>query len=55
MAQRQANAEAQAAGRPLPYPNPWDGLMPKLPPGAGPRECRQWVREFADRCEPRGR
>jgi hypothetical protein len=52
MAQRQANADAKDAGRALPYPNPWDALMQKLPPGASLEERRRWCADLYDRCAP---
>ena len=53
MAQRAANAKAEAAGRPMPYPNPWDSLMKKLPQGASLDERRRWYAQFAERFAPR--
>lgn len=53
MAQRAANAQAKAAGEPMPHANPWDSLMQKLPEGASREERRRWYAEFAERHAPR--
>lgn len=53
MAQRKANAEAKAAGEPMPYPNPWDGVVPKLEDGASPEELKQWAAAFYRRYAPK--
>jgi hypothetical protein len=52
MDQRAANAEAKAAGRPMPYANPWDSLMEKLPEDASREERLRWYAEFAERYAP---
>lgn len=47
--QREANIRAKAAGEPMPYPNPWDRLMEKLPENA-PRAARlAWLSDLAKR------
>ncbi len=51
--QRAANAEAKAAGLPMPHPNPWDSLMHKLPEDASHEEQMQWCADLAERYAPR--
>ena len=55
MAQRRANQEAAQAGRPLPYPSPWDVLDPtKLDPAeATPEAYRESYRAFTKLCPPK--
>jgi len=51
--ERAANAEAKAAGLPMPHPNPWDSLMHKLPDDASHEEQMQWCADLAERYAPR--
>lgn len=53
IAQRKANAEAKKLGLPLPFPNPWDELMEKLPPGSTEEAKRRWICDLADRYAPK--
>jgi len=53
MAQRAANERARRAGRPLPYPNPWDAVDPtKVPRDASPEEIHRSYLEFSKICRP---
>ena len=38
----------------MPFPNPWDALMDKLPEGATREERLRWYAAFAARYAPRG-
>jgi len=54
--EREANAQAAAEGRPLPFPNVWDRLDPtKVPSGASPAEIHTSYLRFAELCRPRAR
>ena len=53
--ERNANAAAKDAGKPLPYANRWDALMSKLPADASPEAGMQWHRDFAKRYAPKKR
>lgn len=53
MQQRKANAIAKEKGLPLPFPNPWDELMEKLPQGASEDDKRRWIAKLADRYAPK--
>lgn len=54
MAQREANARAKAAGRPLPSPNLWDTLDPtKCAPGASTEEVQARYEHFTQICRKR--
>jgi hypothetical protein len=51
IAERAANAEAQARGEPMPFPNPWDAWDPtKVAADATPEQITQSYRELAKRC-----
>lgn len=52
VAQRNANAEAKAAGKPMPYANPWDSRMHKLPEESSHEDQVQWCAAFAERYAP---
>ncbi len=53
LAQRAANAAAEAAGRPAPYPNPLGSLDPtKVSPDASPEEIHRSYLEFCKICPP---
>lgn len=52
LAQRAANERAARAGKPLPYPNPWDAVDPtKLPRDATPEQIHQRYLEFTKICK----
>lgn len=52
--QRAANAAAARAGRPLPFPNPWDTLDPtKLPRDASEAARLERITELRKICKPR--
>lgn len=53
LAQRASNLRAKASGEPLPFPNPWDSLMQKLPEDATREERRRWIADLFDRHAPR--
>ena len=53
MDEREANAQAKAAGKPMPYANPWDASMEKPPEGASREEQRRWASDIFDRYAPR--
>lgn len=55
MAQRRANQEAAQAGKPLPYPSPWDTWDPtKLDPAeATPEAIHERYRAFTKLCPPK--
>jgi len=52
LAERDANERALRAGRPLPYPNPWDELDPTkiTPEHATPERITESYREFCKIC-----
>lgn len=52
VAQRDANAEAKAAGKPMPFANPWDSRMHKLPEGSTHEEQMKWCADLAQRYAP---
>ena len=53
LAERQENAVAKAAGLPLPHPNPWEAVEPRLDPNASREERMRWHAEFARKHAPR--
>jgi hypothetical protein len=54
--ERQANAQAAAEGRPLPFPSIWDTLDPtKVASNATPAEVHTSYLRFAALCRPRPR
>ena len=53
LAERQANAEASAAGMPLPHPNPWDAFVARPAPTASLQERLAWQRDFAAQHAPK--
>lgn len=53
IAQRSANDAAKLARDPLPYPNPWDAMLPKLSEAASLDERVRWAGDFMDRCAPK--
>ncbi len=56
IAQRAANADAQARGLPMPFPNPWDKLDPtKVGPAATPEEITASYKAFRAICHVRTR
>ncbi len=52
LAQRGANAKAKAAGLPMPFANPWDSRMHKLPEDSTHEEQMQWCADLAQRYAP---
>jgi hypothetical protein len=51
--ERAANASAQRAGKPLPFPNLWDELDPtKLPRDASEKSIQESYTEFCKLCPP---
>lgn len=50
--EREANRRAKADGAVLPFPNPWDDLMEKLPEGSSEQAHLAWLGELAERCAP---
>ena len=56
LAERRANAEAAAQGRPLPFPNLWDTLDPtKVASDASDAEVLESYRAFAKLCRKKTR
>jgi hypothetical protein len=54
--EREANAAAAAAGRPIPFPNIWDRLDPtKVPRNATAAEIHASYLRFVQLCRPRAR
>jgi hypothetical protein len=56
MAEREANEQAAAEGRPLPFPNLWDQLDPtKVPRDATTEQIQASYARFRELCPPRAR